>query len=90
MSIQSTQNILRKDAIRRIRTITYVLEVMDYRELEHLTYEPYHSMREFINTKSTLDVLNIDKWTDMMLEIVMDKPFYRYSIFENYLIPGET
>jgi hypothetical protein len=31
----------------------------------------------------------LSKWTDKMLEDKMDEPFYRFSMFDNYLIKDD-
>jgi len=35
------------------------------------------------------DLDNIEKWTDTMLGDKLDEPFFRFSMFENYLVGEE-
>lgn len=86
MSIKTTLDIKREDAIERINKITALILCKNYREIEELSYEPYYHVQHFVDSGVTYDISNIEKWTNRMLEDVMDRPFYRYSMFDNYYV----
>lgn len=86
MGIQSTQNISRHKAIARIIRIYMAIESKDYRELEVMSFEPDYDIQEFVDGGIKIDISNIEKWTDTMIADKMDEPFFRYSMFDNYLI----
>lgn len=94
MSIKSTQTITRERAIERIKEI-YALGLNGYYKfLEERTFEQEHDVENFVNSflndgtecSQIIDVFNLDKWTNSMLEDKMDEPFYRFSMFDNYTI----
>lgn len=89
MGIKSTSNISRESAIDRIKTIDYLILHRKYRELESISNERGHSIREYVESRRT-ELLgyetDISEWTDYMLEENMDEPYYRHSMFDNYLI----
>ena len=85
MSIKSTSFISRKAAIERIRTIHALAMSKDYRGLSEISWEDLdNSVVNFIDTYS-LDIDGVEKWTDEMLSDRMDMPFYRETIFDNYI-----
>ena len=87
MSIKSTQEISREEAIIRIQIIVELALKRDYKELESKSFERDHSIEKFVQYfRAPIDMPYIDKWTNRMLENVVDKPFYRKSMFDNYLI----
>lgn len=85
MSIQSTQTITRQTAISRIYQINALLLAQDYLGIEDVTSEHNHDIQSFVDGKAII-LVNLERWTDKMLEDQMDKPFYRFSMFENYSI----
>lgn len=87
MSIQSTREISRETAIVRIRTVYGFIHNCYYYDLvsESSEYDYDIDTYDFTEIKE-LDVNNIHNWTDKQLETQMDKPFLRFSIFENYQI----
>ena len=84
MGIQSTQYIIRERAIKRIRFIDSCVNYEDYRGLEEEAYGPDNSVRDFIQGVRVNGA--IEQWTNTMLADKMDEPFYRYSMFDNYII----
>lgn len=86
MGIQSTQNIVRSQAKYRILQVINLIKTKNYKELEHISFEPDVNLQEFVDSWDGKDITHIDTWTDKMLEEMMDEPFFRYSMFENYLI----
>lgn len=87
MGIQSTQEITRERAINRIMDVTLMVIAKDYRGLEATTTETDHSLSVFIDEENVLRG-SLTNWTDKMLEDQLDKPFYRFSMFDNYHIRG--
>lgn len=90
MGIQSTQDITRASCIERIMKVDYLLFHKKYRKLEQMTSEYDEKVEDFVNTARPLMLdcqdLDLEDWTDTMLEDKMDEPFYRFSMFDNYLI----
>lgn len=86
MSIKSTKHIARQVAIDRIKLIQQLVIDKDYQELEQKVFEPDYTVQQFIDKHELTDIFDIDKWTNKMLEDLMDEPFYRESMFDNYLI----
>jgi hypothetical protein len=96
MGIQSTQDVTREQVIRRLKEVAPVIISRDYRELESLGGSEDRSVEGMINDDDeqvlARRIMREDllMWTDSMLENVMDSPFYRFSLFDNYLIREET
>jgi hypothetical protein len=94
MGIQSTVNISRESAIERILKIQGLILDKDYLGLQSNSFETEFSIPSFIdnyppvyiNLVGKIDKESLQKWTDKMLEGVMDLPFYRLSMFDNYRI----
>ena len=87
MGIKSTMDITRENAITRINKINEIVADKDYRRLEGTTSEHDHDLRDFVDNGT--HPTDISKWTNSMLEDLMDEPFYRYSMFDNYSIISE-
>lgn len=70
--------------------IDYLLFKRRYRDIEEITGEYDYSVEEFVNSRVALMencvTLDLTQWTDGMLEDKLDEAFYRYSMFDNYLI----
>lgn len=88
MGIQSTQDITRDQAIYRIVQVSNLIKTKNYIELEQTSFEPDINLQEFVDNWDGKDTTYINNWTDKMIEDIMDEPFFRYSMFENYLIRG--
>lgn len=88
MSIQSTVDITREAAIYRITKIAELIKDRNFLEIEQNSLEHDCDIREFVNKYQNEDFSNLEKWTDRMLEDIMDKPYFRHSIFDNYLVIG--
>lgn len=87
MSIQSTVEIKRKDAIDRIQQIHRIMMESDYRELEQNSFEPEIDLEFAVaQFRPIYNIALIEKWTNKMLEKTMDRPFFRFSMFQNYII----
>ena len=95
MGIQSTMDITREEAIVRIIKIDHLALYKKYSSLEETTFEPDFSVENFVEKYHQMLSINsfkidlLTEYTDEMLEKIMDKPFYRYSMFDNYLIKEE-
>lgn len=86
MSIKSTSYITREHAIIRIKEVTTMLKEKNYREITEHVFEPDINIQKAIDNWEPIDLSDLDKWTDKMLEDYMDNPFFRHSMFDNYLI----
>lgn len=89
MGIQSTRYITRETAIDRIRVITNLIKRKDYLGLDSNSFEPDYDIQEFVDNCIIVDIYYLDRWTDKMLEDYMDNPYFRFSLFDNYLIRDE-
>ena len=90
MGIKSTVRILRNDAIERIKEVDYLIFKKKYRDLEECTSEHDYDIRNYVDRYNVnYSDVDLTQWTDTMLEDKMDEPFYRYSMFNNYLIGEE-
>lgn len=84
MSIQTTIHIPRAQALARITEVSNYLDEKNYRAIGENAFETYR-LDDFFEMESFGDE-NLDNWTNEMLENVMDRPYYRYSLFENYYV----
>ena len=89
MSIKSTQEITLEAAIERIKYMAELIHDKNYREIKEASFESNHDVLDFVIENYSIDVSDIDKWTDKMLEDKMDEPFFRWSLFDNYWIVEE-
>ena len=89
MGIESTRYITREDAIDRIKGIAKLFIERDYREIETRSFDPDVNLQKSVDNWIPIDTDNIENWTDEMLADYMDEPFFRYSMFSNYLIGEE-
>lgn len=92
MGIKTTINVTRGNAIARLLQIDTLILDKNYRALQNITCEPDDFFSEYVNTSVPLSVDEeaLMKWTDTMLADKLDEPLYRFSMFENYLIPTEN
>jgi len=83
VGIQSTRTITREQAIHRIGRITNFVRAGNWRALEadsqELSINPMKHEFE-------LPEGDINFWVNRSLEEIMDQPFFRFSMFENYFI----
>jgi hypothetical protein len=96
MGIQSTRYITREAAIERIFVILLMATNNKFREIESVTNEndnqdgwcwPIWEIEEKLwSVYPHLKDVPLEDWLDTMLSDVMDKPYFRHSIFENYII----
>jgi hypothetical protein len=94
MSIQTTKSVTREFATGRIKLIADLANNMNFLGLEGVTYESDCDIVDFVKEPredllSELYMNNIDKWTNRMLETVLNKPFIRETMFDNYNV-GEN
>lgn len=85
MGIKSTKFVSREFAITRILFVETLLKAKNYIALEKITNEHDISMTSFVKNYEPIDS-DIEMWTDEMLGDKLDEPFFRESIFDNYLI----
>lgn len=86
MSIQSTIHISRQNATLRIEKILALKRNENYSELEAECFEPGLNVEDFVHGEDPEGVESLENWTNSMLSRVLDKPFFRYSMFENYSV----
>ena len=84
MSIKTTRDITRKFAINRIKHIGNLIKERDFHALELETYEPVCDIEDFVSRNFEFDFDRVDRWTNDMIEQLIDSPFFRYSHCENY------
>ena len=90
MGVQSTQNISREDAIERILLIHSLIIRKKYRTLEDNTFEHDYNLEEYVNAyDKSINISDIEEYTDTMIVALMNSPYIRYSMFDNYTIPYE-
>lgn len=94
MGIRSTRYICREDAIDRIKEVATLMVNCDYRAVEEKAgcgagEEGGVDLRRQVDNFKPIDIDNLDKWTDRMLEDQMDEPYFRFSYFDNYCIGEE-
>lgn len=86
MGIQSTNRVSRKWAIERLREIQNFALAKNYLAIEANSSETEEDLEEFVNSYTPLDLDHIENWTDKMIIKRLDLPFFRESLFDNYLI----
>ena len=90
MGIQSTMNISKERVFERIIKIYQIIVNKEYRILEEESSEEY-LVEDYIDefVLNDIDIYNIHKFTNRQLENIIDRPFFRFSMFENYDIVEE-
>lgn len=86
MGIQSTTRISREIAIDRIKEIDKHARENDYRIIEQMTTEDDYDVASFVNNYSNPNLDNIEKWTSKMIEDLLESAFFRWSMFDNYIV----
>ena len=86
MGIKSTQYIHRRDAIHRIKVICNCVDTKNYKLLEDICLESDENVESFVDNCDTSFFVGIYNYSDSMLENIIDKPFFRFSMFDNYFI----
>lgn len=88
MGIRSTRYLDRSVAENRILEIDALLANKMFKDLDGATYEYDYNLEDFVKTNEPLFITReaIDHWTDTMIEDQLDKPFYRFSMFDNYIL----
>ena len=97
MGIQTTHNITRQAALERVKKVCECIRLRDYRELESISSENEEDncLQNFIDSSGSCLINHLgisishDKWTNRMLEDLLDKPFWRESQFDNYTVRDE-
>lgn len=87
VGIKSTVHIIYNDAIARIKEVEELALTKNYRAIERITSESEEDLQLFIDSYRPVLILNY--WTNKMLGDYMDRPFVRFSMFENYIVEGE-
>lgn len=89
MSIKTTQTVSRRWAIERIQNIyQYVLD-KNFIAVANSTFEPDNNLTLFVCETEIHLIGHIDKWTNEMIEEILDMPFFRKSMFDNYFVVNE-
>lgn len=86
MGIKSTVHIIYNDAIARIKEVEELALAKNYRAIERITSEE-EGLQFFIDSYKPVE--NLAHWTNKMLGDYMDRPFVRFSMFDNYIVEGE-
>jgi hypothetical protein len=88
MSIQSTLDISRTDAISRIRKIQLLLSTFDFLALEADSSEHDIKIDAWLplHQPTRDEILHLEQFTNNMIEEIIDQPFYRFSMFDNYCV----
>jgi hypothetical protein len=82
MGIETTHTISRKTAIERINFISNLVKEENYIALKENSYEEIPPLN--------IEIIYItDYYTNYMLASIMDKAFYRFSMFENYFVEND-
>jgi len=84
MGIQSTRTVSREWALNRVELISTLAVECNFREIQSRSYEDGLDIR---SVKPTDPFVN---FTNDMLSEVLDLPFYRESLFENYLVVDDV
>jgi len=87
MGVQSTRYIKRSEAIERILEIQDLVREIDYKGIEDASFEPNCDLASFVEAE--LSKNHFIKKTNGMLGDLMYRPFYRYSMFENYIVQDD-
>ncbi len=88
MSIKTTRHVTRDWVIKRLQLVCSIANERDYLELEKNSFERENDIESFINNFYVKDY-RFYKYTNGMLEKLIDKPFFRESMFDNYIIQDE-
>lgn len=96
MSIQSTINITRETALDRIELIISLMNPIDYQAIDNITQEDSSIININAIIYEYVDSMNMTQWkteykryTNEMLEDLMDVPYLRFTLFDNYHIGAE-
>lgn len=92
MGIQTTQYVSRQFCIDRIYKIKALVLDQNWKGIEEITQE--NSRLDFevvfsLQDLFTRGVPDYSKYSDAMLEDLMDHPYIRESYFDNYIINGD-
>ena len=91
MSIKTTSYITRQEGLERVIEIVGHMKDNNHRAIEKISYESVESLKEVIadlkpNFDYYLEMCKDNKMSDKELGNLMDMPFIRHSIFDNYLV----
>lgn len=90
MGIKSTKDVSRDWALGRIEKIRELALNCDYAAIEEITCDPHYTLDEeqmLQLTKITEGIMQMSgRCTNRILGNVLDKPFIRESMFDNYLV----
>jgi hypothetical protein len=93
MGAESTSYISRENAIERIVTIAELIVNKKYQNLELNSSEEENDIVEAVairieNAQEYLNQ-NLQRYTDKMIEDIIDSSYYRHSMYNNYFIAGK-
>lgn len=86
MSIQTTKTITRANAILRISKIASLIKQKDFYAIDTHCSESDYSTIDLVGRGVGFKFKQLEKWTNKMLEDKMDEPFFRVSLFDNYIV----
>ena len=82
--------VLRSWAVGRIREQYNNIINKRYRDVEqNIGGCEDASIRDIVDNADRIDIDNLENWTNDMLGDWLDKPGYRESIFDNYLVEDD-
>lgn len=87
MSIKSTQHVTRAWAIARVKRINDLACNSEYEQLDDEYYDSDCDSRRLESfVRNYVPLADVEKWTNEMLANKLDEPFFRESIFHNYIV----
>jgi len=86
MSLYSTHTVTRKHAINRIKSIQHAVLNRDHQNLDKSCFEADYTVYSFVNEHILPDISDIDTWTNDTIQELLNQPFYRETMFDNYII----
>ena len=84
MGIQSTRTVSREWALNRVKLISTLAADCNFREIESRSYE------DGLDSRAVRPADPFAYFTNDMLAKILDLPFYRETLFENYLVVDDV
>lgn len=85
-----TKRIKRSEAIQRICQVYLLIQESEFQTLEKESYEPDLEILDCLdyveNSRELIYMEFVTKWSNSMLQNVMDLPFFRYKHDDNYIV----
>lgn len=85
MGIKSTVHVPRSYALSRIAEIDSLAIQKKYKLLEDVCFEPDIKVKDFVDNYIPIDT-DLNDWTNEMLGNKLDEPYFRNSMFDNYIV----